>query len=124
MIITTGGGRGGGTHGSLSRYDMNNTLVASGPDLKRGLISDIPSGNIDLAPTVLDILGITVPPSMDGRVLREAYAKFDGPKPLIREQRHGAIRRLGFIEWTQYLQTSTVEGSLYFDEGNGHLSFH
>lgn len=124
MIITTGGGRGGGTHGSLSRYDMNNTLVASGPDLKRGLISDIPSGNIDLAPTVLDILGIAVPPSMDGRVLREAYAKFDGPKPLIREQRHEAIRQLGFIKWTQYLQTSTVEGALYFDEGNGHLSFH
>jgi predicted AlkP superfamily pyrophosphatase or phosphodiesterase len=123
MIVSTGGGRGGGTHGSLSRYDMNNTLVASGPDLKRGVISEVPSGNIDLAPTVLDLLGIPVPSTMDGRVLRESFTSFTGPAPQVKEERHEAARTLGFMEWKQYLKTSQVDGALYFDEGNGTSSF-
>jgi predicted AlkP superfamily pyrophosphatase or phosphodiesterase len=123
MVVSTGGGRGGGTHGSLSRYDMNNILVASGPDLKRGIISETPSGNIDLAPTILDLLGIAVPKTMDGRVLREAYASFTGPAPQVKEQRKEASRTLGFMEWSQYLKTSEVDGALYFDEGNGTSAF-
>ncbi len=75
LIISEGGKKGKGSHGSLSRFDMRNTLVAAGPDFKSGLIDELPTGNIDLAPTILHILG--VPPSslgMDGRVLEEALA--------------------------------------------------
>lgn len=122
MLISTGGGKPGGTHGSLSRYDMNNTLVASGPDLKRGVVSDIPSGNTDLAPTVLEILGIGIPKHVDGRVLREAFAQGDA-RPEVKEERHEARRKIGFLEWNQYLKTSQVDGAIYFDEGNGSLLF-
>src|SRR5258706_948760 len=59
---------------SLSRFDMNNILLASGPDFKKGLLSDFPSGNIDVAPTVLWLLGVKPPRPMDGRVLFEALA--------------------------------------------------
>jgi hypothetical protein len=31
-------------HGSSSPWDVHNTLIAAGPDLKRGLVSDVPSG--------------------------------------------------------------------------------
>src|ERR1700757_1004389 len=62
---------GKGTHATLSRFDMHNTLIAAGPDFRRGETDDLPSGNIDLAPTILKILGITTPDPMDGRVLGE-----------------------------------------------------
>ena len=119
MLIGTGGTRNTGTHGSLSRYDMNNTLVASGPDLKRGFYSETPSGNIDLAPTILHLLGIKTQAPMDGRVLREALVGDDGPAPVVKEQKLEAHRRIGWMHWDQYVTTKEVDGSLYFDEGNG-----
>ncbi len=121
LIVGTGGTRGGGTHGSLSRYDMNNTLVVSGPDFKRGLLSEIPSGNIDLAPTVLHVLGIKSREPMDGRVLREGLASESGPAPKVEEKRLEAERQVGFQHWSQYLKTLEVDGALYFDEGGGEL---
>jgi predicted AlkP superfamily pyrophosphatase or phosphodiesterase len=61
-------------HGSSSPWDVHNTLIAAGPDLKRGVIVDMPSANIDFAPTFLGLLDIARPPSMQGRLLEEALA--------------------------------------------------
>src|SRR4029079_16058786 len=63
---------GKGTHASLSRFDMHNTLIAAGPDFKRGETNDLASGNVDLEPTILQILGIKPSQKMDGRILSEA----------------------------------------------------
>src|SRR6185503_9043845 len=62
---------GKGTHASLSRFVMHNMLIAAGPDFKRGEMDNLPSGNVDLAPTIVQILGIK-PPKTDGRILSEA----------------------------------------------------
>lgn len=62
------------THGTLCPYDIRATLIASGPSFIPGLVSETPSGLIVVAPTVLTILGLPVPPEMDGRVLTEALA--------------------------------------------------
>ena len=121
MLIATGGARGGGTHGSLSRFEMNNTLVASGPDFKKGLYSENPSGNIDLAPTILYLLGIKPKQPMDGRVLREALVREQGPTPVAKQRTLEAQRRLGYMQWTQNLLIHEVEGVDYFTEGNGSL---
>lgn len=119
MLIATGGSRNAGTHGSLSKYEMNNTLIANGPDFKQGVISEIPSGNIDVTPTVLHLLGVEQKEKMDGRVLREGFRTFTGPLPEVKERKHEASRQLGFMNWSQYLKTYEVDGALYFDEGNG-----
>jgi predicted AlkP superfamily pyrophosphatase or phosphodiesterase len=119
MITSAGGTRGKGTHGSLSRYDMNNTLVAVGPDIKKGLISDVPSGNVDLAPTVLWLLGVEPMKPMDGRVLHEALVTSKARAPKVNVKKIEATRDLGLFRWTQYLQFNDVNGTLYFDEGNG-----
>jgi arylsulfatase A-like enzyme len=119
MIISAGGTRGKGTHASLSRYDMNNTLVAAGPDIKKGLISDVPSGNVDVAPTVLWLLGVEPTKRMDGRVLHEALVTSKAPKPKVNVKKIEASRDHGLFRWHQYLQFSEVNGTLYFDEGNG-----
>ena len=63
-----------GMHGSFSPVDVHNTLVASGPDFKKGVVTSVPSGNIDVAPTVAHLLGLNLPDT-DGRVLHESLAK-------------------------------------------------
>lgn len=64
-------------HGTSSPYDIHNTLIAAGPDFREHATSEIPTGNVDLAPTLLQLLGIPVPQTMSGRVIREALR--DGP---------------------------------------------
>src|SRR5206468_179207 len=59
-------------HGSSSPYDIHNVLVAAGPNLKRGAVVTTPTGTVDFAPTFLHLLGVEIPPSMEGRVLSEA----------------------------------------------------
>ncbi len=64
-------------HGTSSPYDIHNTLIAAGPDFRENATSEIPTGNVDLAPTLLQLLGVPVPPTMSGRVIREGLR--EGP---------------------------------------------
>lgn len=119
MFLSMDGTKGKGSHASLSRFDMHNTLIATGPDFKRGFLSETPSGNIDLTPTVLHLLGVKPPKPLDGRVLREAFAGAAGAAPIARTETIKATRDLGFLRWSQYLKFTEVDGAVYFDEGNG-----
>jgi arylsulfatase A-like enzyme len=111
---------GAGTHGSLSRFDMHNTLIAAGPDFKPGFQSQTPSASHDLAPTVLDILNIPTPKAgMDGRVLREAFAGAkESDIPQVETTVLHAQRQLDKKLWQQYLKISKVGNLTYLDEGN------
>ena len=60
-----------GMHGSFSPNDVHNVLIASGPDFRRGFKDPLPSGNVDVAPTVAHILGLPLP-GADERPLLEA----------------------------------------------------
>jgi arylsulfatase A-like enzyme len=60
-----------GMHGSFSPRDVHNTLIAAGPDFKAGEKDALPSGNVDVAPTVARILGLALPHAQ-GRPLLEA----------------------------------------------------
>jgi arylsulfatase A-like enzyme len=106
-------------HGSLSPFDQTNTLIGAGPDLRVGLRDELPSGNIDVAPTVLWLMGIRPLAPLDGRVLFEAIRdrKPEAAKP--EEKRLETARDLGTVRWTQYLRTVTYKGATYFLEGNG-----
>jgi arylsulfatase A-like enzyme len=66
------GAPGLGTHGSGSPHELRCVLVASGPSFRREVVSELPSGNIDIAPTVLRLLGATTDAPVDGRPLLEA----------------------------------------------------
>ena len=123
LVSEAAGGRvaGQGTHASLSPYDLRNTLVASGPDFLRAMVDELPSGNADLAPTVLWLLGVKPPVPMEGRVLVEAL-RGGGPAPTSFDTtRHEATAPVGGARWRQYLKISTVSGRHYVDEGNGEL---
>jgi arylsulfatase A-like enzyme len=113
-------GPGQGLHGTIGRYDMHNTLVAAGPDFRSAVVDRLPSGNVDIAPTVLWILGVKQPKSMDGRVLGEAMwdtnVKLKSYEPTHLE----ASRESEKSVWRQYLDVSEVNGVRYIDEGNGY----
>jgi arylsulfatase A-like enzyme len=102
---------------------MHNTLVAAGPDFRRGFMDQTPSGNTDLAPTALWILGLhEAATRMDGRVLSEALT-VPGPAETAPETRRlEAKRSWSGGSWSQYLQVSEVNGVRYLDEGSGHAA--
>ena len=72
-IEFNGDGSDRGMHGSFSPIDVHNTLLAFGPDFKRNFTDSLPSGNVDVAPTIAHILELKLP-NTDGRVLYEALA--------------------------------------------------
>lgn len=117
LIISDTGTKGKGTHASLSRYDMLNTAVGWGPDFKKGYASEIPSGNVDITPTVLHILGIKPATRLDGRVLTEALV--GGEEPQFETRNLEASRVTGIFRWKQHLKQVQVGNTVYFDEGNG-----
>jgi arylsulfatase A-like enzyme len=119
MLTADAGKKGAGTHGSLSPFDMHNTLVANGPDFRKGFIDEIPSGNADLAPTILHILGVRPRSPMDGRILLEALQK---GQPTNQKPESITIRascNVDFRHWEQYLKFTKLGEQIYFDEGNG-----
>src|SRR5262245_39186292 len=108
MMFCMDGPKGQGSEASLSRVGQNSPPVASGPDFKKGVASEVPSRNTDLAPTVLYLLGVKPPQEMDGRILFEALAASEGPPPKVDTQTLDARRDVGFLQWRQYLKFSRV----------------
>lgn len=68
------------------RWRAENTtegiFIASGPDFKEGIeVENI--AILDLAPTILHLMGVSVPADVDGRVLSEAFR--EGSEPATRK---------------------------------------
>ena len=121
-VYSASGAPGLGMHGSMSRHDQRCVLIARGPSLKRGLSLDTPSGNVDLAPTVLEILGVDGGEGMDGRVLEEALVGRPGPGPQGWATESSVARRTvaGGV-YRQSITVSRVGTTTYVDEGSANL---
>jgi arylsulfatase A-like enzyme len=89
------GAPGLGTHGSGSPHELRCTLIAAGPSFRSGAVSDLASGNVDLTPTVLRLLGLTADAPLDGRALVEGLRAGAGPPPAAASRRHEAACRAG-----------------------------
>ena len=122
LISGEGKRPGFGTHGTLGPSDVHNTLVAAGPDIRAGFRDELPTGNIDVAPTLLAILGLAQPGGCDGRILLEALNGVDFTAPKPETKRITATRTFDSGAWTQYIQTTTLGDKTYFDEGNAAIS--
>jgi arylsulfatase A-like enzyme len=102
-------------HGSLSPWTIRNTLLAWGPAFKRGVVSPVPAGNVDVTPTILALHGMDAA-GVDGRVLREAFR--DGPD----EEQIAVATRVHTVEaaagaYRAVVQMSEVDGRRYLDKG-------
>ena len=111
--VLTGGVAG---HGSTSPWDIHATLIAAGPDIKTGIASTVPTGNIDLTPTALFLIGAPVPSDVDGRVLMEVFR--DGPDPANVDVSFEPVETEVELQDLRYhlrVERTSVEGVLYFD---------
>lgn len=111
---------GDGMHVTLSPADLHNIAVAAGPDFRRGVTSPLPSGNVDIVPTLLWLMGIRPPAPLDGRVLSEALVGEAPPLRGVELGRRDARIELKNGTWAQYLKFTEVNGVRYLEEGNGH----
>ncbi len=76
-----------GMHGSFSPRDVHNTLIAAGPHFKVGFSDALPSGNVDVAPTVAALLGLNFA-AADGRVLHESLRDDAHEYTLTTDEKH------------------------------------
>jgi arylsulfatase A-like enzyme len=87
-----------GTHGSGSPHELRCVLIARGPSFRVRAVSELPSGNVDIAPTVLRLLGVTTDAALDGRPLVEGLrAAADRPPETVTTHRHEAPCRIGRV---------------------------
>jgi len=109
---TTEGGLAG--HGSSSPYDIHNALIAAGPDFRERAVSDVPTANVDLAPTLLHLLGMKPAPSMTGRVIEEALRGGPASSSVRVDRAHETVKTPdGAYELTAHI--SIVAGRRYLD---------
>jgi hypothetical protein len=106
-VYTGGVPLGGGMHGGLNHFEMNTVLGFSVPDGRRHEIDDTPASLIDVAPSVLALLGM--PFDSDGRVLPVFEPD---PAPARTE-----TMRAGRGGFKQRLTRSRIAGRCYLIEG-------
>jgi arylsulfatase A-like enzyme len=111
----TRGGRSAASHGSDSPYDLHIPLVAAGPDIRRGLRSRVPTGNVDLAPTILHLLGVAPQPGMSGRILFELLRDSDLPADVAVKERtyRSAVTLPGGLRYEAELDVFEVGSTIY-----------
>lgn len=113
-------------HGSLGWSDLNNVLLLAGPSFDQAragaaaLQTAAPAGIVDVAPTILHLLGANRPSSMHGRVLHESLAEGgnrDGAVGEVGSSRTSALAvgRIGDRTVRTTLQTEHVGGTDYFE---------
>jgi len=109
---TTEGGVAG--HGSSSPYDIHNSLIAAGPDFREHAVSSAPTANVDIAPTLLRLLGLPIPGSMTGRVIEEALRTGPTPWSVRVEQRTESVHTADG-SYTLTAHISVAAGHQYLD---------
>jgi arylsulfatase A-like enzyme len=100
-------------HGSMSLWNVRNTFLAWGASFKKRTTVGTPVGNVDVAPTILSLLGLTPGDALDGRVLAEALD--GGPDPeriVVNTHVHGVEAGA----YHAYIQTSEVDRHRYIDK--------
>ena len=70
---------GAGTHGGMNAGELSTVLMLAGSAIRPKTASDWTSGLVDIAPTILALLGVDGATGMDGRVLHEVFSAGEAP---------------------------------------------
>jgi arylsulfatase A-like enzyme len=105
---------GQGMHGSFSRADTLNHMVAAGPDFKKAYIDIAPVSNADIALTLAHVLNLELPKSghLTGRVIDEALVGGPENTPFKSGIKDSEVNAAGLKTRLLYQQ---VGETLYFD---------
>jgi phosphonoacetate hydrolase len=82
---------GGGMHGGLNRGELSTVLAWGGPAFRENHRSETPCWLPDIAPTILDVLGLPTE-GTSGRVLREVRSN-GGEAPCVEARMHSVSYR-------------------------------
>jgi arylsulfatase A-like enzyme len=99
-------------HGSMSPWNIRNTFFVWGADFKKRATVRVPAGNVDVAPTILSVLGLGAD-GCAGRVLREALAGGPDEEKVAFETR---VHTVASADYRAAIQVSTVDGHRYVDK--------
>jgi arylsulfatase A-like enzyme len=101
-------------HGGIGPFTVTNTMLAWGPDFKRAIVDRAPAANVDVAPTILHLLGLSQAASgMQGRALTEAMVGGPDEEQVAVETR---ALRVSNGSYHAILQSSEVDGRRYIDK--------
>jgi phosphonoacetate hydrolase len=100
----------GGMHGGLNPHEMSTVLILGGPGVLPGLRIEAPAGLIDVAPTVLAVLGLELPPTMLGRPLAVAFGA-----PAQRSDE--VVAQAGRQGYHQEIRARRAAGATYLTQG-------
>ncbi len=101
---------GGGMHGGLHPRELNNWLAVGGSAFHEATVSPCPAGIVDVAPTILHLLGLPAE-GCDGRVLGEALVGGETP-----DHRSWTVET-SLAGHAQRLSLSQTAGTRYIDSG-------
>ncbi|MCR9174396.1 MAG: alkaline phosphatase family protein [Alphaproteobacteria bacterium] len=90
---------GGGLHGGLHPGELTHLLAFGGDGISAGLY-ETPSGNVDVGPTALALLGLPPHPLMAGRALAEAF-EGETVRPEVTFERLSAGTANGYAQTLQ-----------------------
>lgn len=105
----------GANHGGIGPWEVRNTMLAWGPDFRRGATIRTPASNVDAAPTIAYLLGMRdAVGKMDGRPLLEALANGPDEEQVSMETKTLQVTNGSY---RAALQTTEVAGKRYIDKG-------
>jgi phosphonoacetate hydrolase len=104
-------------HGTISPFDLRNTLVVQGPDFRTGWRDPAPVGNVDVCPTLTHVLGLDPGTQCDGRILREALHDAAGQPPAWQSHEELTSFSARGHEWVQRVWFDQVGTASYVAGG-------
>nr|WP_294995561.1 alkaline phosphatase family protein [uncultured Sediminibacterium sp.] len=107
--------RGVAGHGGFSPYEVHIALLAKGPSFKESFESNLPTSNVDIAPTVLSIYKIPAPKTMKGRAFKELLKQTKESAPIVKQERVETSTLVGGIKYKLILDISVVEKNRYIN---------
>lgn len=107
--------RGVAGHGGFSPYEVHIALLAKGPSFKESFESNLPTSNVDIAPTVLSIHKIPAPKTMEGRAFKELLRQTKESTPGVKQERVETNTLVGGIKYKLILDISVVGKNRYIN---------
>jgi predicted AlkP superfamily pyrophosphatase or phosphodiesterase len=102
-------------HGGLSPWLVRNTLLLWGPDFKQGVSVQTAAGNVDIAPTILALKGVSGGENMDGRALIEALRQGPDEEQIVSETK--VLKTTPVGAYRAAIQVTDVGRHRYIDKG-------
>ena len=116
LVYSSSGEIGNGQHGSIGSTEHRSVLFGYGPDFKENNVVENPTGNIDIAPTIIELLGIDTDTNFDGRIITEGLISRSRISSDIRMESYHAKRNSDGILYEQELESSVLGNSVYIND--------